>query len=44
MRHTFSDAKLTELPHAKHFFLEDAPREVAAATIERFDCRGGGDD
>jgi haloalkane dehalogenase len=36
MRQTFSDAKLTELPHAKHFFLEDASHEVAAAIIERF--------
>ncbi len=36
MRNTFCDIKLTELPHAKHFFLEDAPHEVAAAIIERF--------
>ncbi|MFZ1993605.1 MAG: alpha/beta fold hydrolase [Solirubrobacteraceae bacterium] len=36
MRETFSDAEITELPDAKHLFLEDAPQEVAAAILERF--------
>jgi haloalkane dehalogenase len=36
MREVFTDAQVTELPHAKHFFLEDASREVAAAIITRF--------
>lgn len=36
MRETFSDAEIKELPDAKHFFLEDAYGEVAAAIIERF--------
>ncbi|MBV9715281.1 MAG: alpha/beta fold hydrolase [Solirubrobacterales bacterium] len=36
MRETFSDLDLRELPHAKHFFLEDAPHEVAVGIVERF--------
>jgi haloalkane dehalogenase len=36
MREIFSDAEIRELPAAKHFFLEDAPQEVAAAILERF--------
>lgn len=36
MREAFPDAQVTELPHAKHFVLEDTPREVAAAIAERF--------
>jgi GTP cyclohydrolase FolE2 len=36
MRETFSDIRVTELPHAKHFFVEDAPREISAAIIKRF--------
>jgi hypothetical protein len=36
MRETFADTRLIQLPHAKHVFLEDAPREGAAAIIERF--------
>jgi haloalkane dehalogenase len=36
MRETFSDAHVTELPNAKHFFVEDAPHDVATAIRERF--------
>ena len=36
MRHAFADALLVELPHAKHFFVEDAPAEVARAVAARF--------
>src|SRR3954453_16623850 len=36
MRAAFSDADVVELPEAKHFFVEDAPADVAAAIVERF--------
>lgn len=36
MRAAFSDVKVVELPEAKHFFVEDAPDQVAAAIVERF--------
>jgi haloalkane dehalogenase len=36
MRQTFADVQVTELPKARHFFVEDAPREVAGAIRERF--------
>jgi haloalkane dehalogenase len=36
MRGIFSDVQVTELPNAKHFFVEDAPHEVSNAIIERF--------
>jgi haloalkane dehalogenase len=36
MRDPFSDARVVELPQAKHYFLEDASEEVAAAIVERF--------
>jgi hypothetical protein len=36
MRATFSDIRIVELPEAKHFFVEDAPRDVASAVQERF--------
>ena len=32
----FPDARVVELPHAKHYFQEDAAGEVAAAITERF--------
>jgi haloalkane dehalogenase len=37
MRRAFRDAEVVELANAKHFFVEDAPEEVAAAIIDRFD-------
>ncbi len=36
MRETFPNARITELPDAKHFFVEDAPHEVATAVVEQF--------
>ena len=36
MRATFSDLEVVELPRAKHFFVEDAPSEVADAIARRF--------
>jgi haloalkane dehalogenase len=36
MRAAFSDAEIVELPRAKHYFVEDAPDEVAAAVVRRF--------
>lgn len=39
MRATFSDIEVVELPKAKHFFVEDAPGEVAAAIARRFGAR-----
>jgi haloalkane dehalogenase len=39
MRAAFSDLELVELPQARHYFLEDASEEVAAAIRVRF---GGG--
>jgi haloalkane dehalogenase len=36
MRQAFSDARLVELPRARHFFVEAAPEEVAAAVIDCF--------
>lgn len=36
MRETFPNARITELPDAKHFFVEDAPHEVATAIVEQF--------
>jgi haloalkane dehalogenase len=36
MRETFSDAEVVELPQAKHYFVEDAPDEVARAIAVRF--------
>jgi haloalkane dehalogenase len=35
-RETFADLEVVELPRAKHFFLEDASPEVAAAIAGRF--------
>jgi haloalkane dehalogenase len=39
MRAAFSDLEVVELPAAKHFFLEDAPGDVAAAIARRFGAR-----
>jgi len=36
MRESFTDPEVVELPGAKHYFLEDAPGEVAEAIVERF--------
>src|SRR5215212_1490009 len=36
MRQAFSDAEVVELPRAKHYFVEDAPDEVAEAVLRRF--------
>jgi haloalkane dehalogenase len=36
MREAFTDAEVVELPQAKHYFVEDAPDEVAAAIVRRF--------
>lgn len=36
MRRTFANAQVIELPKAKHFFVEDAPQEVADAINARF--------
>lgn len=35
-RATFTDLEIVELPKAKHYFVEDAPREVADAIARRF--------
>ena len=39
MRAAFSDLEVVELPGARHFFVEDAPRDVAAAITRRFGAR-----
>ena len=39
IRDAFSDAVVVELPHAKHYFVEDAPAEVAQAVAARFHQR-----
>ncbi len=36
MRAAFTDLEIVELPRAKHYFVEDAPGEVAAAVAARF--------
>jgi haloalkane dehalogenase len=36
MRQTFSDLQITQLPNAKHFFVEDTPQEVCVAIRQRF--------
>lgn len=36
MRATFPDHVVRELPQAKHFIQEDAPREISDAIAERF--------
>lgn len=36
MRQAFSDVEVVELRDAKHYFVEDAPDEVARAVAERF--------
>ena len=36
MRETSPNARITELPDAKHCFVEDAPHEVATAIVEQF--------
>ena len=36
LRSSFSDATLVQLEDAGHYFVEDAPDEVAAAVVERF--------
>lgn len=36
LRAAFTDVEVVELPNAKHFFVEDAPHEVATAIAERF--------
>jgi len=36
MREAFSDIEIVELPDAKHYFVEDAPDEVAQAIAARF--------
>jgi haloalkane dehalogenase len=44
MRSTFTDAVIVELPDANHYFVEDAPDEVADAVVARFGIssrRGG---
>jgi len=37
MREAFLNVQVTELPTAKHFFVEDAPHDVAAAIRDRFE-------
>lgn len=39
MRAAFQDLEVVELPRAKHFFVEDAPGDVAAAIARRFGAR-----
>lgn len=39
LRSAFSDATVVELEDAGHYFVEDAPNEVAAAVVERFPSR-----
>ncbi len=36
LRSSFADAAVVELEHAGHYFVEDAPDEVAAAVLARF--------
>ena len=36
MRSTFKDARVVELENAGHYFIEDAPGEVAAAVRDYF--------
>ena len=36
LRSSFSDVTVVELEHAGHYFVEDAPNEVAAAVVDRF--------
>ena len=36
LRDVFSDVTVVELPYANHYFVEDAPDEVAQAVIARF--------
>jgi haloalkane dehalogenase len=36
LRSSFSDVEVVELERAGHYFVEDAPGEVAAAVAERF--------
>lgn len=36
MRSAFRDVRVVELPEAKHYFVEDAPAEVADAVVDRF--------
>jgi len=36
LRRTFRDLEVVELPGAKHFIQEDAPRAIAAAITRRF--------
>jgi haloalkane dehalogenase len=36
LRSSFSDATVVELEQAGHYFVEDAPNEVAEAVADRF--------
>ena len=36
-RSYFKDSVLVKLPKARHFIQEDAPEEIAAAIVERFE-------
>jgi haloalkane dehalogenase len=36
LRAAFEDVEVVELPEAGHYFVEDAPDEVAAAVVARF--------
>jgi pimeloyl-ACP methyl ester carboxylesterase len=36
MRSALPGAQVVELPQAKHYFVEDSPKEVAAATAKHF--------
>jgi haloalkane dehalogenase len=37
MKEIFADRVVVELPEAKHFIQEDAPDEIIAAIIDRFE-------
>ena len=39
VRAAFADVRVIELDHAAHYFVEDAPQEVAAAVADRFRAR-----
>jgi haloalkane dehalogenase len=43
MRRAFPEARVVELPEAKHYFVEDAPDEVAAAVADEFGPPSGSD-
>ena len=37
MKEVFPDRVVVELPEAKHYIQEDAPEEIIAAIVDRFD-------